>query len=63
MLASLLGITMAFVLQQGDVQREHLKQDIICLYQGDPDSIWYLQRHSGKWVANIQWIEENQYEA
>lgn len=63
MLSALLGMTMALVLQQADVNRQHLQQEIICLYPGDDNSLWYNERHGGKYVTNVQWIDEEQYNA
>lgn len=61
MIASLVGITMAFVLQQGDEFRQHLQQPIICIYTGDESSVLYSERHSGKFVTGVQWSNEEQY--
>ena len=61
MLSSLLGLTMALVLQQGDVNRQHITQPLICIYMGDEDSIWYQQRHSGKFVTGADWTDTEQY--
>lgn len=48
MLASLLGITMAFVLQQGDVQRQHLEFSLNAVYVTDTG---YMVVPRFDWVA------------
>jgi hypothetical protein len=63
MLSALLGMTMALVLQQGNVEREHLHFEVICVYVGDEDSIWYQHRHSGMFKTNVAWVQEEQYNA
>lgn len=59
MLASLLGITMALVLQQGDVNRQHLHAEMTCVYVNE--SIW---SNTGDYITPvISWVNQGQYHA
>lgn len=68
MITALFGFAYAAVLMQGDVFREHIKEQPIIMYSGqdwssDPASWLYTNRQSRFVVGGVEWTPDNQYHA
>jgi hypothetical protein len=62
MFATLFGIAYAMVIQQGDVYRQHIRQEPIVMYAGDSEALLYINRYSSRFVVGgIEWTPTNQY--